>query len=262
MIEFVTLPDGCRLAWRSDGPIDAPPLVLSNSLGTNMDMWAPQVGRLSQRFRVIRYDKRGHGQSDAPPGAYSMDRLGRDVVELLDALGIERAHYCGLSIGGMTGQWLAARAPERLDRLILSNTAPYMGPPSGWQARIDTVTRDGMGAIVDAVLDRWLTPVFREREPATIDRVRRMFVATNAGGYAGCCAAIRDMDLRPYGPLNRTPTLVIAGAQDPATPPENGRAIAEAAQDARLVALDAAHLSNLEKVDDFNAAVLDFLDPR
>lgn len=260
MTEFVTLPDGCRLAWRSDGSENAPPLLLSNSLGTTMDMWAPQVGPLSQRFRVIRYDKRGHGQSDAPPGAYSMDRLGRDVVELLDALGIERAHYLGLSIGGMTGQWLAARAPERLNRLILSNTAPYMGPPSNWQSRIDTVTRAGMGAIVDTVLNNWLTPAFREREPETVERVRRMFIATDPGGYAGCCAAIRDMDLRPYGPLNRNPTLVITGAHDPATPPENGRAIAEAAQDARLATLNAAHLSNLEQPDAFNALVLDFLD--
>lgn len=257
----IAVGDGCRLNWRADGSPDAPPLILSNSLGTTLDMWAPQVEPLTRRFRLIRYDTRGHGGSDQPPGAYGMDRLGRDVLELADALHLDRFNYCGLSIGGMVGQWLAARAPERVSRLILANTAAVMGPPSNWQTRIDAVRRDGMGAIADSVLQRWFTPAFRAAHPDRVAPVADMLRATDPAGYAGCCAAIRDMDLRAVGPLNRTPTLVIVGRDDPATPPALGRAIAEAAADARLVALDAAHLSNLEQPDAFTAAALDFLEP-
>lgn len=256
----VMLGDGCRLVCRFDGPDDAPVLVLSNSLGTALDMWAPQLPAFAERFRVLRYDSRGHGGSDAPPGAYSIDRLGRDVVELLDALGVARAHFCGLSKGGFVGQWLGVRAPERIDRLVLANTAAYMGPPSGWQQRIDRVLHDGMGAIAETVLERWFTPAFCARAPEAVEPIRRMLLATPPAGYAGCCAAIRDMDLRPTAPLIARPALVVAGAADPATPPERADELAGLMRaEARVVRLDAAHLANVEQPDAFAAAVLDFL---
>ncbi|MDQ0507122.1 3-oxoadipate enol-lactonase [Xanthobacter agilis] len=257
--DIVTLGDGCRLAYRFDGPAEAPVLLLSNSLGTSFEMWAPQMPALTQRFRVLRYDSRGHGRSDAPAGAYGMDRLGRDVVELLDALGLDRVGFCGLSKGGMVGQWLGARAPERLDRLVLANTAAHMGPPSGWESRIGAVRAGGMAALADAAIARWFTPEFVARVPDQVASVRDMLLATPVEGYAACCAAIRDMDLRLTAPLIRVPTVVIAGAHDPATPPEQGRFLADAIPGARIVELDTAHLSNIEAPAAFTAALLDAL---
>lgn len=258
-VNYATLGDGCRIAWRIEGPEGGPVLMLSNSLGTNMDMWAPQIAALGARFRLLRYDSRGHGRSDAPQGAYGLDRLGRDVVELLDAIGLERVHFCGLSKGGMVGQWLGARAPDRIDRLILANTASYMGPPANWDARIETVKRDGMAALTNAVLERWFTPEFRAAQPEPVAKVRDMLLATQPNGYAGCCAAIRDMDLRPLIAQIRVPTLVIVGSADPATPPFDGQAIAAAIPGAHVVELNAAHLSNIEQSDAFTEALLSFL---
>lgn len=259
-MDHVTLGDGTRLAYRFDGPHDAPVLLLSNSLGTDHAMWDPQMAGLTQHFRVLRYDQRGHGASDAPAGAYSMDRLGRDVVELLDALGIAKAHFCGLSLGGMVGQWLAVHAPERIDKLILANTSAYMGPPSGWQGRIAGVLADGMAPLAQASIGRWFTPAFPAQAPEAVEPIRQMLLANNPAGYAGCCAAIRDMDQRPTAPLNRLPTLVIAGAQDQATPVEASRFLVEAAADARLQVLEpAAHLSNVEQPAAFLAAITAFL---
>lgn len=189
-----------------------------------------------------------------------MDRLGRDVVQLLDHLGVERAHYLGVSLGGMIGQWLGYRAPERLERLILANTSAYMGPPSGWADRIATVNSEGMSAMVEPVLGRWFTPQFQRDFPAEVDAVRRQLLGTPAQGYAACCAAIRDMDMRPVLPLIRAQTLVIAGALDPATPPDHAELLANRIGAAQTVTLDAAHLSNVERPDEFNSAVLRFLD--
>jgi 3-oxoadipate enol-lactonase len=251
--------DGCAISWRMDGPEDAPVLLMSNSLGTALAMWDGQIEALSQTHRVLRYDKRGHGKSDVPPGAYSLDRLGRDVLELVDALGIARFDFCGLSLGGMTGQWLAVRAPDRIDRLVLCNTSAYMGPPEGWDLRIRTVMAGGMEAMVQPVLERWFTPEFREGSPTRIAPVHDMLLATHPAGYAGACAAIRDMDLRPTGPLIKTPTLIIAGERDPATPPSHSEAMAAAISGSRLVRLDAAHLSNIEQPELFLAAVQGFL---
>lgn len=256
----VKLGDGCHLSWRLEGPVGAPVLVMSHSLGADMDMWALQVRALSQAFQVLRYDTRGHGSSDAPAGAYSLDRLGRDVVELLAALQIERAHFCGLSLGGMVGQWLGWRAPEKLDRLILANTAAYMGPPSVWDERIHAVRIGGVAAVADAVLSRWLTPTFAASHKDDVAVLRAMFLKTQPQGYAGACAAIRDMDLRRVNELIAAPSLVIAGGDDPATPPSEAQAIAAAVRDAILKELSAAHLSNVERPDDFTQAVMDFLD--
>lgn len=255
----VTTSDGCAIAYRFDGPEEAPVLLLSNSLGTAMGMWDLQIPAFASRFRVLRYDSRGHGASDVPAGAYSMDRLGRDVIELLDALRIEKVSVCGVSKGGMVGQWLGFRAPERIEKLALCNTAAFMGPPAGWDQRITTVLAGGMAALTDAVLDRWFTPEFRDGSPDLVAPVREMLLTTDPRGYAGCSAAIRDMDLRPTDPLIRRPTLVIAGSRDPATPPDVTGLVAALVPGAKLVTLEAAHLSNIEQADGFTKDVLDFL---
>ncbi len=255
----VTLGDGCTIAFRLDGPEGAPVLMLSNSLGTNLALWDAQVAPFAARHRLLRYDSRGHGRSDAPPGAYSTDRLGRDAVELLDALGLDRVHFCGLSQGGMVGQWLAVRHPERLGRLVLADTAAYMGPPAAWQQRIDTALREGMAPIADAALARWFTPGFRAAQPATVARLREMLLTTPPHGYAGCCAAIRDMDLRPTASRIACPTLLVTGRHDPSTPPERAEELARAIPGARILVLEAAHLSNVEQPEAFASGVLQFL---
>lgn len=257
--QFVTVGDGCGIAFRFDGPADAPVLLLSNSLGTDMGMWVPQMAAWTQHARVLRYDQRGHGASDVPAGAYSLDRLGRDVLELLDALRLEAVDFCGLSLGGMTGQWLGVRAPERVRRLVLANTSSYMGPPSSWDARIDAVRRTGLAPIVDVSVERWFTPEFAARAGEAIEPIRTMLLRTDAQGYVGCCAAIRDMDMRPAVRLIDVPTLVIGGDRDPATPPKHSKALSQAIPRAKLSMLDAAHLSNIEQPAGFATLVGDFL---
>ncbi|MGD9711986.1 MAG: 3-oxoadipate enol-lactonase [Thermomicrobiales bacterium] len=253
------LGDGCRIAWRMDGPDDARVLMLSNSLGTTMAMWDDQIAAFSKHMRVLRYDTRGHGASSTTPGDYGLDRLGRDAVSLLDILGIEKVHFCGLSLGGMTAQWLAVFAPQRIRRLILANTSPYMEPSEAWQQRMDLVRDYGMSAVADAVIERWYTPSFTRRAPDQVSRTRETLLTTDANGYAGCCAAIRDMDLRPLTRLIEMPSLVIAGSLDPATPPDHAAMLADGIAGANLVTLRAAHLSNIECPEEFAAAVLNFL---
>jgi 3-oxoadipate enol-lactonase len=257
--DYVEVDDGRRIAIRIDGAEDRPPLLLSNSLGTTFHMWDAQMPALTAAFRVIRYDSRGHGQSDAPAGDYSIARLAADALAVLDSLHIETAAFVGLSKGGMVGQWLGAHAPQRLTRLVLANTAAWMGPAQAWQARIDTVMTDGMGAVTEAVLERWFTPGFGNQAPEAVAPVRDMLLATAPQGYAGCCAAIRDMDQRDSLSAIRVPTLVIGGLHDPATPPAKAEEIAAGVSGARLVMLDAAHLSNIEQPQAFTAALLEFL---
>lgn len=259
MTAHVLTGDGCRIAYRFDGPGDAPVLLLSNSLGTNMAMWDAQMDDWTRDFRVLRYDQRGHGASDAPPGGYSLDRLGRDVIELLDALRIERAHFCGLSLGGMTGQWLGIRAPERISKLILANTSSYMGPPDAWDARIKLVREEGMAPLAKATIQRWFTCCFAVTEADAVAPLAAMLQANSPQGYAGCCAAIRDMDMRRTVALIDTPTLVIGGTLDPATPPAHSEALAATISSAQLTMLQAAHLSNVEQADSFGAIVSQFL---
>ncbi len=252
-----------RLHYRVDGDDAAPPLVLSNSLGTDFDMWALQMPLLAAHFRVIRYDTRGHGRSSVPPGPYTLEQLGRDVVALLDHLQIDRAHFCGLSMGGLTGLWLAVHAPSRIDRLVLANTGAKIGTAEMWNGRIDVLAPRGAeplpADLVEAVVERWFTPRHRALSPTTVDPVRRMLTETSSAGYAANCAAIRDADLRTDLAAIDRPTLVVAGAHDPSTPPALGRAIADAVPSARYVELDAAHLSNIEQAGAFNAALLGFL---
>jgi len=226
---------------------DGPPLVLSNSLGTTLEMWNHQVKPLSEHFTVIRYDTRGHGGSDMPDGPYTIDDVGRDVLDLLDELEIEKAHFAGLSLGGMTGQWLGINAPERVDRLVLLCTSPLMGPPELWVDRARLVREQGTEAIVDGTFERWFTAEYRSKHP--LKGLREMFVGIPDEGYARCCGIIEQMDLRDGLPHISAPTLVIAGAQDPATPPdEHGAVIAGAVPRARLEVIDpGAHLVAVER---------------
>jgi 3-oxoadipate enol-lactonase len=241
------------------GNENAPVLVMSNSLGTNMDMWLPQMPALLEHFRVLRYDTRGHGRSDLSPGPYTIAQLGADVLTLLDQLQIQRAHFCGLSMGGMTGMWLGIHAPNRIDRLALCNTSAAIGLPEVWNARISKVRQEGMVSIIDTVLDRWFTPDFLAHAPAQLERVRRMLADTPVEGYVANCAAVRDMDQRAELPQIAAPTLVIAGRHDKSTPPEHGELIARAIPGAQYVVLNAAHLSNWEAAQAFTQNVLDFL---
>lgn len=256
---FVTVGDGCRIAYRFDGPEEAPVLLLSNSLGTRLEMWDPQMDAFTRAFRVLRYDSRGHGASTSPVGAYSMDRLGRDVIELADALGVETFDFCGLSKGGMVGQWLGVRAPDRVRRLILANTSAYMGPPSGWQTRIESVLSDGVAPLAEASLGRWFTPGFVAEATPAVAAIRAMLLANDPQGYAGCCAAIRDMDHRPTTKLITPAVLAIAGTADPSVSVAEAAFLVDSARGGRLVELAAAHLSNVEQPDAFAEAALQFL---
>src|SRR4029453_13113865 len=198
------------VGYEISGPDDGPALVLSNSLGSTIAMWDPQVPTLAERLRVIRYDHRGHGASPVPPAPYELADLGADAVRLLDRLGLERVHWCGLSLGGMVGMWMAINAPERIDRLVLCCTSAQRGPPEMWAQRAETVRAEGVEGIADAGLERWLTADFRAHEPAATAKVRAMLVATPDAGYAACCGAIERMDLIAELGAIRAPTLVIA----------------------------------------------------
>jgi 3-oxoadipate enol-lactonase len=248
-----------RFNCRMDGPADGPVVVLSNSLGTNLAMWEDQLPTLTQRFRVLRYDQRGHGASSVTPGPYTIPQLGRDVLGLLDALKIERVHFCGLSMGGATGMWLGVNAAQRIDRLILANTGPKIYTHEIWNTRIENVRKGGLESIADAVIGGWLTQGFRDRDPAAAARMRAMLTSTPVEGYLACCAAIRDSDQREAIREIKRPTLIISGAHDKATPPAEGRKMTEAIVGARFVELDAAHISNVERADDFTAALTGFL---
>jgi 3-oxoadipate enol-lactonase len=242
------------------GKRGSPALVFTGSLGTDLTMWEPQAEHLKPRFCTLRYDIRGHGRSPVPPGPYSMDDLGSDLVALLDRLGIERASLCGLSIGGMISTWVAAHAPERVDRLVLCSTSARLGPRESWLERAASVRAEGVGAIADAVLGRWFTAGFAAAHSEVIERMRGILSATPREGYAGCCEAIADMDLTPDLPSVTAPTLVISGADDPATPPEHGRLIAELIPGARFEVISpAAHLASIERPDLTTAMILRFL---
>jgi 3-oxoadipate enol-lactonase len=242
-----------------EGPADAPALLFSNSLASDLSMWNPQAETLQKHFKVIRYDSRGHGKSVAGPGPYSIAQLGRDALAILDAFNIERAHFCGLSKGGMVGQWLLTHHPHRIGKAVLANTAAQMPPPALWNGRIRTVAQNGMAAIVEATIERWFTSGFVARAPHDIAAVRAMIAATPAQGYCGCCAAIRDMDQRTSIRAITNPVLLISGAHDPATTPAMMELMRERIPGAEWLSLDAAHISNLEQPEAFTQALKEFL---
>ena len=256
---IINADDGCPINVEVTGSDSAPALMLSNSLGTNLNMWDDQVGEWSKHYRVIRYDRRGHGRSGVPQGPYSMERFGRDVIAVLDALKVKKTNWCGLSMGGMVGQWLGANAPDRVEKLILSNTNSYYADKAPWDDRIKAVRENGLAQLVDMNMQRWFSEDFRKRAPDTLARMNALFLATDPVGYVGCCAAIRDMDFRASNPSIKAPTLVIVGAKDPATPPAQGEAIAKQIPGAKLASLDAAHIANLEQPKAYTETVLNFL---
>ncbi|RZT79288.1 3-oxoadipate enol-lactonase [Micromonospora violae] len=250
-----------RLRLTVDGPPAAPVLVLGSSLGTAAAMWEPQVPVLAQRFRVIRYDHLGHGGSAVPPGPYTLDLLGRELLRTLDDLDVPWVHYAGLSLGGMVGMWLAAHAPDRVRRLALLCTSASLGPAEQWRARAATVRAEGLPAIADAVVARWFTPAFAAARPAVVAAHRAMLTANPPAGYAACCEAIVTMDLRPDLGRITAPTLVIAGADDPATPVAHAREIVGRVPRARLAVLDAAaHLANVEQPEQVCRLLLQHVD--
>ncbi|HTV30278.1 MAG TPA: 3-oxoadipate enol-lactonase [Xanthobacteraceae bacterium] len=255
----IKVDDGCTIHAEVEGPERAPVLMLSNSLGTNLHMWDEQVAPLTRHFRLVRYDRRGHGRSGVPKGPYTMERLGRDVIGVLDALGIQKINWCGLSMGGMVGMWLGANAANRVEKLILSNTAAYFPDKTVWDGRIKLVRDKGLEGIVDANMARWFTKAFRDRSPDAMAKMRDMFLATKVEGYVGCGEAIRDMDHRPLLSKIAAPTLVIAGKHDPATTLEAGEFIKEHVPGAQIAVLDAAHISNLEQPQVYADTVLGFL---
>jgi 3-oxoadipate enol-lactonase len=250
---------GVRIHYDLQGPETAPVLVFSNSLGTDMSMWEAQAPEFAKRFRVLRYDKRGHGQSSAPPGYYTIEILGRDALGLLDYLKFDKVYFCGLSIGGQTGMWLGVNAPERLHKLVLCNTGAKIGQLDAWNTRITTVTQSGMKAVSGAVIERWFTAGFRAKNPPEVRHIQKVLEGTNPAGYAGCCAAVRDFDFREKVTGIRVPTLVISGTHDPATPPADGKWASEQIRGAKYVELDAAHLSNIEARERFTAELSQFL---
>jgi 3-oxoadipate enol-lactonase len=251
--------DGCPIYVEVEGPAGTPVLMLSNSLGTNLHMWDDQMADWTQHLRVVRYDRRGHGKSGVPKGPYSMERFGRDVLAVIDALNIDKINWCGLSMGGMVGQWLGANAANRIDKLILSNTHYNYPDKAPWSDRIKFVQEKGLAQLVDANMERWFTKGFRERAPQSIAHMKTMFLGTAPAGYIACCEAIRDMDFTASNPTIQAPTLVIVGSQDPATPPAAGEAIAKQIKGAKLAALDAAHIANIEQPKQYAETVLNFL---
>lgn len=244
-----------------DGPVDAPPLLVSNSLGTDLHMWDGQMPVLTQKFRVIRYDSRGHGGSIAEDGPYSIEQLGQDALNILDALDISKANYLGLSLGGMVGMWLMTHHGHRIEKAVLANTGAQLGNYDFWNMRIRTSRNEGMEPLVAGTIERWFSPEFCDRAPDEVAKVAQMVRDTPPLGYASCCAAIRDMDQREAIRSIKNPVLVIVGTKDPATPPAMGGLIAGTIPGARLIDLDAAHLSNIEAEAAFTRAVVSFLSP-
>jgi 3-oxoadipate enol-lactonase len=250
---------GASIHYELDGPADAPVVVLSNSLGTTLSMWDRQVSALVTSFRVLRYDTRGHGESSTPAGSYTLHDLGSDVIELLDLLQIDRGHMCGISLGGMTALWLGIYRPDRVVRIVAANTAAKIGSEASWNERIQTILAQGMESIADATMERWFTAVFRARDPELVRHLRAALCATNVRGYASCCSALRDADLREEVASIAKSVLVIAGSHDVATLPSEGRYLERMIVGSHFQELNAAHLSNIEDAAGFTEFVSNYL---
>jgi 3-oxoadipate enol-lactonase len=248
-----------RMHYAKSGQQDGPVLLLSNSLGTNFSMWDAQLLEFEKHFSVLRYDTRGHGESEVTPGPYTFDQLGGDVVRLLDALDISNAHFCGLSMGGMAGMWLALHAASRLRKMVVSSASAKFGTAEMWEKRIATVRQGGMKSVAQQVVERWYTPEFRASSSAAPRTTLQMLEATPADGYVACCEALRDADVRESINQIRTPTLIISGAKDPVSPPADGKFLSSTIPGAQYRELNAAHLSNIEARADYTREVVSFL---
>jgi 3-oxoadipate enol-lactonase len=248
-----------QLRYADAGPEDGPVLVLGGALGTSWAMWQPQMPALTERFRVVRYDHRGHGRSPVPQGPYAIYELAQDVLALLEKLDLRRVHLGGLSLGGMVALWIAAHAPSRVDRLVLLCTSARLGPPERWSQRAAAVKAGGMAAVADAVMSRWFSPEFGLRHAAVVGWARAMLLATPVSGYAACCAAIAKMDMTSVLARIDVPTLAIAGSLDEATPPSHLVQIASKIRGARLETVPAAHLANVEQPGLVTSLMMDFL---
>jgi 3-oxoadipate enol-lactonase len=243
----------------AEGPPDAPALILAHAIGTSLLMWEPQARALSGEVRVVRYDQRGHGRSPVPAGPYTIADLGGDLLALMDRQAIERAAICGQSLGAMTALWVAAHAPERVERIVASGVIARPSSPQAWAERAGLVRRNGTAAVVDLVLERW---GYRDRDPRMAALVRDALLATPAEGYAACCDAIKVMDLEPDLPAIAAPTLIVAGADDPAAPPAEAQRIAALIPGAAVrVIPGVGHLPNVERPEAVTAAIREHLAP-
>jgi 3-oxoadipate enol-lactonase len=259
MSSFATTPTGTRIAYSTAGRPWRPSLIVTHSLGSDHRMWEPQVQALKEQYYIVSIDNIGHGESDVPVGDYTVADMAAGVLAVADAEQLERFHYCGLSVGGITGQYLGVHHAGRLLSLTVSNTAAKIGAPELWSERIDIARSQGMGALVDGVIARWFSPDFAERNPQRFALAKETFLATDPNGYAGVCAALRDGDLRDAVGSIALPTMVIGGANDQATPIEQARWLHDQIEGSRLVELDAAHLSNLDRQPEFTAVLEQFL---
>jgi 3-oxoadipate enol-lactonase len=252
--------DGIELNVSLDGDRGAPALILAHPLGANLRVWDALAPALAEKFFLVRFDARGHGRSPRPDGPYALSDLGGDALATMDALGIARAHFLGQSMGGAIGQWLMIHAPERLDKIVLANTAAHFPSAASWNARIRSTRENGMAELAPMVVQRWLTADFRNARPEVGHKIEEMLLACDAKGYAACCSALRDTDLRDaILAAPPRPALVIVGEYDASTPPELGVALASSLKNARLARLEAAHLSSVEAEGAFLEAVLGFL---
>jgi 3-oxoadipate enol-lactonase len=260
-MEHLITSANATISYEVDGPADGPPLLLINSIASTRELWARQMPAFAGRYRVIRYDARGHGRSSAPAGDYTVEQLGGDALAILDDAGIAAAHVCGISLGGLTAQWLGVHAANRVSSLVLANTGARIGSNESWAERIALVRDQGMTVVADLTIPRWFSTGFQERDPETVHAFRTMIQSCPAGGYLGCCAALRDTDLREAIAAITCPTLVIASTADAATPAEGLAFIRARVAGARMVTVESRHMSNVECAEAFTAAVLDFLEP-
>jgi 3-oxoadipate enol-lactonase len=259
-VSLISVDDGVRINVEADPENGKPTLIFSNSLGCDLHMWDPQVAPFRERFRLIRYDSRGLGKSDAPKGPYTIERLGRDVLAILDHFGVKQTNYVGLSQGGMIGQWLGVNAPGRLTRLALCNTAARVPEPSAFSDRAAAVRKNGVAPLIDGILARWFMEGFRQSHAGALAPIRATLAASDPEGYAACCEAIAGMDETATIKRIKTPTLVLVGDGDPATPPSSAEYIQGQIAGSKLVVIkNAAHITNIEQTAQFNKAVLEFL---
>jgi 3-oxoadipate enol-lactonase len=251
--------DGTKLFYTLDGPENAPVLMLSNSLGTTHKMWEPQLAAFSKTFRVLRYDRRGHGQSSSPPAPYSIEDLGLDALAIMDAAGVSKVNWCGLSMGGMTGLWLATNHPDRIEKLVVCSAATFMPPPELWNGRIKTAQDKGIEVLAAPTMQRWFTAGFIKASQDKVAFIREQFLQTTVEGFSGCAAAMRDMDQRETIKTIAAPTLVIVGADDQGTTPAEAGFIVNRVPDACGVILKGSHIINVEAPEAFTKEVLEFL---